>query len=525
MKYLVTFLFLAFFSLSSSVGQEVTFAKDIAPIVFKHCTSCHRPGEIAPFALTTYDEVQARGPFIKYVTTSKYMPPWKPQAGLQHYQKENFLSDDQITLITKWVDQGMPRGNVDEEPELPVYPDGSQVGTPDMVVSFSQSYVHKGDGIDEYRYFVIPTNLAEDRYLTALEVRPGNKKIVHHTLVWADSTNASQEADAATPEYGFEGSAASTASNLNNQLPGYVPGQKPIVYKDGLAIRVPKGSDLLLQMHYAPAFSDEKDSTTVNLFFAKVPTTRAVQSYVMLPVPPILQNDIFIIPANQVKTFHGILPIPVKTTMLGLGPHCHLLGQNWHVFAIRPGNDTVQLIKINEWDFNWQGSYHFVKPVILPAGSTLHAIATYDNTVNNINNPNDPPKLISWGEKTSDEMYYLPLIYMAYKAGDENLIFEEEVLALDEPGQKEGGSKLYPIYPNPANNETNIYFTLEKTEKLSLSVYNDQGQLINNIYNNKLFASGQHIYKLETGSYQSGFYSVVLENGTNRLVQKFVIVQ
>ncbi len=524
MKCLVTILMVLIFISQTLIGQEVTFAKDIAPIVFKHCTSCHRNGEIAPFPLTTFEEIKARGPFIQYVTTSKYMPPWKPQTGLQHYQKENFLTDGQISLIKTWVAQGMLRGNIDDEPELPVYPEGSQVGTPDLVVSFAQSYLHKGDGIDEYRYFVIPTNLTETKYLTALEVRPGNKKVVHHTLVWADSTNTSQESDDATPEYGFEGSGASAASNLNNQLPGYVPGQKPIVYKDGLAIRIPKGSDLLLQMHYAPAYSDEYDSTTVNLFFSKEPPTRAVKSYVMLPLPTII-NDVFFIPANKVKTFHGSIPIPSTTTLLGLGPHCHLLGQNWNVFAIRPGNDTVQLIKINEWDFNWQGSYHFVEPIILPAGSTLHAIASYDNTSNNINNPNDPPKLISWGEKTSDEMYYLPLIYMEYKTGDENLVFNDDVLAVVDPGVAKSGSKLYPIYPNPANNETNIYFTLEKTEKLSLSVYNDQGKLIRTIYNNKLFASGQHIYKLETGSYTSGFYTVVLENGFNKLVQKFVIVQ
>ena len=214
MKYLLAFLFAALLNVTFTTAQDVTFSKDIAPIVFKHCTSCHREGEIAPFPLTSYDEIKSRGPFIQYVTTSKYMPPWKPQQGIQHYQKENYLSDDEIGLITQWVDAGMPRGNAAEEPELPVFPEGSQVGTPDLVVSFSQSYLHKGTGIDEYRYFVIPTNLTEAKYLTALEVRPGNKKVVHHTLVWADSTDASKQADAATPEYGYEGSGGSAAGSL-----------------------------------------------------------------------------------------------------------------------------------------------------------------------------------------------------------------------------------------------------------------------------------------------------------------------
>ena len=524
MKYLLAFLFAALLNVTFTTAQDVTFSKDIAPIVFKHCTSCHREGEIAPFPLTSYDEIKSRGPFIQYVTTSKYMPPWKPQQGIQHYQKENYLSDDEIGLITQWVDAGMPRGNAAEEPELPVFPEGSQVGTPDLVVSFSQSYLHKGTGIDEYRYFVIPTNLTEAKYLTALEVRPGNKKVVHHTLVWADSTDASKQADAATPEYGYEGSGGSAAGSLDNQLPGYVPGQQPIVYKDGLAIRIPKQSDLLLQMHYAPSFTDEVDSTTINLFFSKVPPKRIVKTYVVLPLPQII-SEAFIIQANKVKEFHGKIPISTKTTLLGLGPHCHLLGQNWHVFAIRPGKDTVELIKINEWDFNWQGSYNFVKPIILPAGSVIHALATYDNTADNINNPNNPPKLISWGEKTSDEMYYLPLIFMDYKAGDEDLNFLDETLAVDYQKDDNSGTVLYPVYPNPAGNETNIYFTLDNIEKMTLTIMNEQGVIMDSPFKSKLYASGQHITKLNTQDYKSGFYFVILDNGIKKMTQKFVITR
>ena len=515
-------LSLLLFLLNISSAQDITFTKHIAPIVYKHCTSCHRAGEIAPFPLTNYNEVKDRGAFISYVTSSRYMPPFKPQIGIQHYQKENYLSDDQIALIAKWVDQGMAFGDENEEPELPVFPEGSQVGTPDLVVSFAKSYNHKGNGVDEYRYFVIPTNLTETKYLTALEVRPGNKKVVHHTLVWADSTGKSKIADDATPEYGYEGSGASAADNLNNQLPGYVPGQKPIVYKDGLAIRIPKGSDLLLQMHYAPSVTDELDSTTVNLFFSKEPPKRDVKSHVMLPLPAVI-SELFIIPANKVKTFHGKQVVPTKTTLLGVGPHCHLLGQSWHLFAVRPGNDTVQLMKINEWDFNWQGSYNFVKPVILPVGSVIHAIATYDNTTDNINNPNNPPKMVSWGENTSDEMYYLPLIFMDYKNGDEDLLFEDELLSVKNSVKEENGSVLFPVYPNPAGNETNIYFTLEKTEKLNLSVFNDQGKLVEVIFNNKLFASGQHITRLNTSEYISGYYTVLLNSGKKVLSQKFII--
>ena len=449
------------------------------------------------------------------------MPPWKPERGIRQYQKENYLSDEEISTIASWVDGGMERGDPAKEPPFPVFPTGSQIGTPDQVISFAQSYVHKGNGMDEYRYFVIPTGLTEDKYLTALELRPGNKKIVHHTLIWADSTSASRDADAATPEYGFEGSSTSIAGQLNNQLPGYVPGQKPIVFTDGLAMRIPKGSDLLLQMHYAPSPIDESDSTTINLFYSKTPPKRFVQSYVMLPIPGILQNDIFIIPPNQVKEFHGMITLPYDVTFLGLAPHMHLLGKKWEVYAVLPSGTRVDAMKIDQWDFNWQGSYHFVKPIVLPKGSQIHAKATYDNTTDNPYNPNNPPKFISWGENTSDEMYYLPLIYMDYQAGDENLEFKD-VLSNDKVNLDFTADKIFPIYPNPAQDKITVPFTIQRPQTVTLEVTDTHGKTLITKYFNRYVDNGMFREDIDIRNLPPGSYLVNVRIAGNQMTEKFI---
>jgi hypothetical protein len=285
---------------------------------------------------------------------------------------------------------------------------GSQIGTPDLVLSFAQAHLVEGNNRDEYRYFVIPTGLTTEKKLVALEIRPGNSRVVHHALVWQDTTGLAAASDAATPEYGYSGGGGS--GNFGEQLPGYAPGQKPILYSNGMAQTLHAGADLVLQMHYAPSPVDETDSTTINLFFADGPAPREVVSYVMTPQGNTLTNGPFVILPNEVKTFHGSFTVPVKASLLGIAPHCHLLGKDWTVYAVTPANDTLNLISIPDWDFNWQSIYYFKSPLVIPAGSVLHAYGTYDNTTNNPFNPSNPPVTVTWGEGTNDEMFYLPFV-------------------------------------------------------------------------------------------------------------------
>ncbi|MBK8112961.1 MAG: cytochrome c [Saprospiraceae bacterium] len=339
---------------------QATYTKDIAPIVYKKCATCHRPGEIGPFALTNYEEVRSYGETIKYVTEIKYMPPWKADPGYKHYLEENYLTDEQIVLIGQWVDAGMPYGNAADEPAFPDYPEGSALGEPDLVLHFATKHLHKGDGEDEYRYFVLPTGLTSNKVVKAIELRPGNKKIVHHALFFQDTTGKARSFDVKTPKYGFSANTSGFDVNsvlLYEQYPGYVPGQKPIRYPESMGQRMNKNSDLVIQLHYAPTPVDEFDSTTVNIFFADddEPIDRFVRDKVMLPSDLPGGFFSFVIPANQKKTFTGKWKTTQDLSFLSVFPHTHLLGKRWKVWLQRPDGSLENLIKIDDWDFNWQG--------------------------------------------------------------------------------------------------------------------------------------------------------------------------
>jgi hypothetical protein len=509
-------------------AQTPTWSEHIAPIVYKHCTSCHRPGEIAPFPLTNYQEAAAWGNMMKYVTEIRYMPPWKadPDYGVD-YLKENYLTESQISDIRAWVDGGMPEGDPALAPPLPFFPSGSQVGTPDLVLSFAQTHVHPGNGIDEYRYFVLPTGLTQPRNLVALEMRPGNKSIVHHALLWADSTGAAAALDAQTPEYGYLGGQAGGMANvlaMGTQLPGYVPGVQPHLYSHGIAQRIPANSDLVVQVHYAPTATDEPDSSTFNLFFTDQPVNRYVQSKIMVPFFGTLLNGPFIIPANQTRAFHGVWQVPQTISMLGIAPHMHLLGTHWEVFAVKPSGDTVNLIRINEWDFNWQGGFYFKNLIRLPQGTRIHAIAGYDNTVNNPFNPNNPPQNVSWGEGTSDEMYYLPLLYVPYSPGDENLDLEEVLTQTEDSGLHFIKTRLYPVAPNPIQQaDVKIGFTLERGMPVQLEIFDIMGRSVASPLKTAQAFPGEHVISWNTAGLQNGVYLITLNAGGEKQTQKVLI--
>lgn len=521
MKNLLVIIIFSCFSFSI-FSQEVNFSEDIAPIIYNHCTNCHRSGEIAPFPLTNYTQVKSWAPMIRYVTSIKYMPPWKPDHTYQNYQRENYLTEADIQKIADWVTQGTPQGNPALEPPLPVFPTGSQIGTPDLVLSFKQSYVHKGNNQDEYRYFVLPTGLTQAKDLVALEIRPGNKAIVHHALAWADTTGSARAADAQTPEYGYDDGSNNVLSTLNGQLPGYVPGMRPSIYTNDIAQRLPAGADLKIQLHYAPSPIDQKDSTTVNLFFAKRPATRFVKGTVMLPLPGTLLNGPFVIPANQTREFHGTYTFSEEVSLLNVTPHMHKLGQWWKVYAVKPNKDTINLIKINEWDFNWQGTYSFKKPIILPKGTVVHAFAKYDNTVNNPENPNNPPRRISWGERTSDEMYYLPLTWVSYQPGDENLVLDNQATAT-EPVLHSIQNELYPIAPNPAIDKVKVGFTLVESGKATLQIFAVNGRLIKTIFANQFHFPGLHTVEVDVSKQATGTYIVTLIVNEKQYSQKLLV--
>jgi hypothetical protein len=525
MKILRTLILIGFVSCNFLQAQTITFSEQIAPIIYNNCTKCHRPGEIAPFSLTNYEEVSAYASTIQYVTQTGYMPPWKPDPNYQRYQKENFLTDAEKQLISDWVDQGAVQGNPALEPPLPVFPNGSQVGVPDLVLSFSESYLHAGNNVDEYHYFVIPTGLTEDKNIRAMEFRPGNKRIVHHTLIWEDTTGDAAAADALTPEYGYSGSAGAAGNLSQQQLPGFVPGAAPVIYSNGITQTLHAGSDLKLQMHYAPSTVDETDSSSINIFFESPTANRILQTYIFLPLPSVLTNGPFIIPANQTKEFHGTLTVPFDVSLYSIAPHSHLLGTHWKAYAVKPTGDTIPLIDIPEWDFNWQGSYQFQHLIKIPAGSVVHAFGGYDNTINNINNPNNPPQAITWGEGTRDEMYYMPVSFLLYQAGDENIVFENPENPLASLSLQTNTDNLLPVVPSPTNTIAQISYTVEKSGSLSLNLFTLEGKLIRSIQKNAFHLPGLHKIDISVSDLAAGVYIVELEKNGTRQTEKLVVTK
>ncbi|MEM9819817.1 MAG: T9SS type A sorting domain-containing protein [Bacteroidota bacterium] len=521
------FLSLFFCCITYSGLAQVTFASDIAEIIYQKCATCHRTGEIGPVAFTNYEEVKAWGTMIEYVTNNKIMPPWQADAEYSNFLGENFLSNDEIAAISTWVSNGMPRGNVQEEPEFPDFPSGSVLGEPDLVLEMDEVWLHEGNYQDDYRYFVLPTNLPEDKIIKAVEFRPGNSKIVHHALLFEDVTGAAAANDAQTPEYGFDGfgsfNGGGPAEILSQkQFPGYTPGQKPIRFPDGVGQVLHAGADVVVQIHYAPWPVDETDQSKVNIFFmdeSDETLERELQGHIMVPFFNVI-NDLFFIPANTERTFHGTYEVPIDVSLVNIAPHMHLLGQHWEVWLERPDGEIVNLVRIPEWDFNWQGEYYFDRYIVAPAGSIIHAVASYDNTTNNPNNPNNPPQSVSWGDKTTDEMYYLPIGYVEYQEGDEDIVFNDPTVSTAELASD--GSRIYPLQPNPVENFTVAGFHLEKGQPLNITIYDLAGNLVRTLRKAEFFNIGEHFVNFSTRNLASGIYILQISGNNLLMNQKFV---
>ena len=468
---------------------------------------------------TSYNQVAAYAGMIKYVTGIRYMPPWKPDPNFRHFLDENVLSAQEITQIQQWADNGAPEGNPALTPPLPTFPTGSQLGTPDLVVNMAQKFTHQGNNQDQYQIFVLPTNEATDKDIAAVEFRPGNKRISHHAIIAMDTTNRAVVKDAQDPRYGYEQFGGFGFTPTETVWGGWTPGNAPRFYPPGMGKKLYRGAKLLLQMHYGPSSVTEQDSSSINIFYAPTNVSRYVET---VPISPAqLVNGPFVIPANQVKTFHAVQPIPADVSLISVLPHMHLLGKSWRIFAIKPNGDTIKIVKINDWDFNWQNNYRFPSLVKVPAGSMLHVFGTYDNTINNPLNPNNPPQPVSWGESTTEEMFVVYFEYVPYQTGDENL----NVTGGTENLFLKPANKLYPVFPNPAKAKMNVGFSLAKAEKVSLKLLDVNGRLIRELSKEKTYPQGRHTLEFSAEKLPAGIYLLRLEANGFRETQRVVVGQ
>jgi hypothetical protein len=400
-----TVILLALLATAARASAAVTFSADVAPIVYANCVSCHRTGEVAPFPLVSYDDVRKHAKQIAAVTASRYMPPWKPQPGWGHFVGERRLTDAQIKTLADWATAGAPQGDPAATPPVPTFSSDWRLGKPDLVVKMDKPFTIPADGDhgrDMYRAFVVPLNLDKDQYVTAVEFRPDSRTVLHHALFFLDTGGAgrrkeAQERDGQPGFKTFGGPGVAVTGGLG----GWAPGAMPEPLPEGWARLARKGADLILQCHFHPTGKVETEQATLALYFSKTVPDRIVGGgnvhTFAIDIPP---GD-----ANYVR--EASYTVPVDVDVIGLTPHAHLLCKDMKGWATLPDGTRQNLIWIADWDFNWQGSYEFDKPVRLPAGTVVHMRYTYDNSADNERNPNVPPKRVHFGEQTTDEMAFL----------------------------------------------------------------------------------------------------------------------
>ncbi len=410
-----------------STGPDApTFNKDIAPIIFASCAECHHPGGSAPFSLLSYQDVKKRDKQIAIVTASRYMPPWLPEPGPDKFIGERRLTDQQIALIKTWVDQGSIEGDPSELPAAPEYNEGWQLGKPDLVIKMPEAYTLAADGTDVFRNFVIPIPVTETRYVKALEILPGNKKIVHHANILIDRSQTLRSRDAKDPGVGFEGMDITIESDRfdpDSHFLFWKPGTPPYTEPEDMSWRVDKGTDLILNMHMQPSGKPETIQPAIGLYFADNPPTK-------FPMLLQLEHDGALdIPAGKKDfTVTDDFRLPVDVDVLGIYPHAHYLGKDIQGFATLPNGTKRPLIHIRDWDINWQAVYRYEKPIFLPKGTILSMKYTYDNSADNVRNPNHPPRRVTAGNKSTDEMAHLWIQVLPRTPTDSRIILQEALM-------------------------------------------------------------------------------------------------
>jgi hypothetical protein len=399
-------------------GQtKPTYYNDIAPIIKKNCISCHKPGGIAPFSLQTYEEVSAKGNFIGHVTETKYMPPWKADPAFQTFRNETRLTTEEIDLIQRWVATGLTKGKKKKSK-------GDQTAVtenelkPDLILPMVNSYQLSAKAQEDFRFFVIPTHLPEDTYLSAVEFVPGNRRQVHHSRVMVDSTqkirgiDGMSEMDPKIKEF-------QTIPLADEFLYGWVPGNTKIFFPPGTGKKIRKGSDLILNIHYSPTSKPQEDKSTVNLYYSKSTVNREVKTLTLKESD--IKNQPFYIERERTPIFYMDYPIYRDMSLISIMPHMHFIGKSFLAYAITLEGDKIPLIKIDNWDFNWQTMYQFKKLIKIPAGSRIFVEAKFDNTSENPMNPNQPAKDITYGWNSTDEMCDLVIYFLDYEDGDEQI--------------------------------------------------------------------------------------------------------
>lgn len=410
---------------SPSAGAAVTFSNQIVRLFQARCQTCHRPGEVAPFSLMDYESAKDWAALIKHETQTRRMPPWKAVEGFGDFLGSRRLSEAELDLIARWVDAGAPEGEPEDLPVPLEFNDDWEKGEPDLIVQ-APDYVPDAGQSDDYRCFSVPVpaDFAERKSIVTVEVQPGNRRIVHHVILYGDPKGESEALEAAdtSPQPGYECYGDSGVSFNGFFLPVdsyflalWAPGARAQVLPEGSGYVLRPGARMVVQVHYHPDGSETPDNTRIGLHFAEEPTPRNA-----IVVPAL--NTSFVIPPGEERyevraTLNlralgvvgalgafleraGVFPVQIRA----VAPHMHMLGREISAQKVSATGEVTPLVRIDDWDFDWQSMYSYVDPIPFHISDQIEVLAVYDNSASNPNNPNDPPVAVGWGDRTTDEM-------------------------------------------------------------------------------------------------------------------------
>jgi len=389
-----------------------TFTKDVAPILYKNCAGCHRSGDIAPMSLLTYEETRPWAKSIREKVASGQMPPWHAVAPHGTFVNDRRLSEQDKDTLIRWVNGGAPKGDTKDSPPAPKFTDGWEIGSPDAVISMPKEYEVPASGAIDYQYFEAPTNFTEDKWVQAIEVRPGARNVVHHILVFCREPGATPRTPDFVPVAPNMPAAAPNANSPSRPQtsgPGALiattaPGTNAMTFQPGRAMRIRAGAVLIFQLHYTSNGAAAKDKSSVGIVFAKQPPQEEIRANAFV-------NRLFVLPPGESnKAVDSAIRFTEDTRIYALFPHTHLRGKSWEYRIVYPDGHTEVVLSVPNYDFNWQTYYVFTRPLTAPKGARLEATAHYDNSTANPWNP-DPKVAVRWGAQTWEEMQYSGITY------------------------------------------------------------------------------------------------------------------
>ncbi len=423
-------------------AAAVTYTRNIASIVFARCLNCHREGQVAPFPLTNFAQTAKRAQQIARVTGERVMPPWMPSGEHERFVGERWLTEREVTLLHDWAAAGAPEGNAADLPPAPRFANGWRLGQPDLVVKMTEPFTVRADGADILQNFVIPIPLKEDRLVAAIEFHPGNARVVHHAVLFLDDKGTARKLDAATPEPGYE-KFGGPGFLPSGALGGWSVGNTARRLPGGMGRYLKKGSDLVVQMHYHPTGKMETDQSEIGIYFVNKPVAESLKEPAKLVGSLWLANYEMDIPAGAADYRRQTsYTLPRDIIMVGVVPHMHLLGKSMTVTATLPDGTRRTLIEVPQWNYNWQDEYYYDRPFHLPAGTRLDVEARFDNSNGNPSNPSRPPRHVTWGDGTLNEMLFCFFLITSEKTEDTiHTIFNNLQHDLQQPRAKVGPTK------------------------------------------------------------------------------------